>query len=621
MTKPVSDANVHSWTVLGLRARQQLHYTDENMENSKIAALVELGILCRGEPVEVHGGGAADPGPHTVSGHDQLCRFENPKFRHPFEDASLEAFTFFPPGTSVESGLARTKLAVVLGASDTPQLRACLESPDTVVVLFEPDERALIAFLDAARLASLNRKNFFCFTGDPYSFNPALQDLFPAEVFKRGTPLFLVTRRIEKDYGIWAAQVIDYFEVLHYRHAIYPLSGQSLSRSRPIRNIFRGLVYDQQRHAYENVPAYLSCPPIAELRNRLRGLPAILAAAGPGLPDRFDYLRANRDRAVIICVNNAVKPLVEAGIRPHFVIINDTSIDSGIVFRHIPELPETILVAHCLSDLGGDRFRQKYLFGNFLPEIFGNREMLRLHGSVISTAFSLASHLGCSKCVLAGAQLASDNPWGLGYAKGTVKNRPEDGEKPLIHEYPQLYPVATPFGERRYTTVNFRDAALWLAEVIRLSGVECVNTSRSSILYGRGIEYDPEPMLPKVSVAGPFSQLFRASAPRLDRREVRRYVSHELGLWKSVRDAVGAMLDETGPAMAAKGMAILAQLDGSNVTYMVERRRPFDNPKFYRLVFQGGEADRREGLRHYFENVLDMSEEFLALLGRAVRSV
>jgi len=591
------------------------------MENSKIAALVELGILCRGEPVEVSGDGAADSGPHACSGHAQLCRFEDPKFRHPFEDASVEAYTVFPPGTAVEEALAKTRLVVVLGAADTDQLRACLALRDAVVILFEPDERVLAGFLETAGLARLNRPNFFCFTGDPYSFNPALQDLFPREIFQRGTPLFLLTGRVAARYGAWAARVIEYVEVLHYRHAIYPLSGQGLFRSRPIRNIFRGLVYDQQRHAYENIPDYLACPPIAELRNRLRGLPAILVAAGPALPGRFDYLRANRDRAVIICVNNAVKPLVEAGIRPHFVIINDTSVESGIVFRHIPELPETILVAHCLSNLGGDRFRQKYLFGSFLPEIFGNREMLRLHGSVISTAFALANHLGCARCVLVGAQLASDNPWGLGYARGTVKGCPESGERPLIHEHPQLYPVTTPFGERCYTTINFRDAALWLAEVVRLSGVECVNTSRSSILYGRGIEYDAEPELPETSVTPSFSRLFRARPPRVDSREVRRYVAHELNLWKSIGGAVRAVLDESGPAMTAKGMAILGQLDKSNVTYMVERRRPFNNPKFHELVFRGGEADRREGLVHYFENVLDMSEEFLALLNTASRSV
>lgn len=591
------------------------------MENSKIAALVELGILCRGEPVEVSGDGAPDPGPHAVSGHHQLCRFENPKYRRPFEDASREAYTFFSSEDDPVDALGRTRLVVVLGASGTDQLRAALDSGDKVVILFEPDERVLAGFLEKTGLARLNRRNFFCFTGDPYSFNPALQDLFPGDVFKVGTPLFLLTGRIASRYGEWAEKVIEYFELLHYRYAIYPLTGQGLVRSRPFRDIFRGLMYDQQLHAYENIPEYLAWPALDGLRGGMRGLPAILAAAGPGLPGKFDYLRANRDRAVIICVNNAVKPLAEAGIKPHFVIINDTSVESGQVFRHIPELPETILAGHCLSDLGGDRFRQKYLFGSHLPDLFGPREMLRLHGSVISTAFSLARHLGCSMCVLAGAQLASDNPWGLGYAKGTVKEEPGTGRGDLTGEFPQLYPVTTPFGERRYTTLNFRDAALWLAEEIRLSGVACVNTSRTSILYGRGIEYAPEPELPEAPVASAFARLFRNDPPRLDRGRVRDYVAREMAVWKNVRGAARAMLADHTPAMVAKGMAILKQLDDGNVTYLLERRRPFDNRAFYRRVFEGTEAERRVGLADYFENVLNMSREFLAALERAARSV
>jgi hypothetical protein len=587
------------------------------MENSKIAALVELGILCRGVQTAPVGDGRADPGPHRFSEHPQLCRFENPAFRHPFEDPSLAAYALFPPDTTMEAALSATRLVILLGAADTPQLRAALASQGTVVVLFEPDERVLIHFLERFGLAGLNRPNLFCFTGEPRSFDPPLQDMLPGDMFRQGTPAFFATDRVRGLYGEWAGRVVEYLETLHYRHAIYGLSGQALTRSRPLRNIHRGLLYDQQVHAFENVPEYLAAPSIGCLRNRLRGAEAILVAAGPDLAERLDWIGRNRDRGVIICVNNAVKPLVEAGIRPHFVVINDTSIDSGKVFRHIPKLPETILAAHCLSDLGGDRFRQKYLFGSFLPQIFGERDNLRLHGSVISTAFSLARHMGCGRCVLVGAQLASANPWGLGYARGTVKDAPEAGERELINEHPQLCPVTTPFGEPLFTTLNFLDAALWLAEEIRVSGVPCVNTSRASILYGEGVEYDEEPVL---SGRVPnMKDLFRPEPPRVDRGEAGRWLRREIRLWSSVTEAARTLLADDTPAMAPKGMAVLDQLDKNNVTYLAERRPGFSNWDFVKLVFEGGEAARRKGLRLYFRNVLAMGGEFLALLERAVK--
>ncbi|MEZ7198147.1 6-hydroxymethylpterin diphosphokinase MptE-like protein [Pseudodesulfovibrio karagichevae] len=589
------------------------------MENSKIAALVELGILCRGVQVEPVGDGGADPGPHRFSEHSQLCRYEDPVYRHPFEDPSVAAYAVFAPDTTMEAALSGTRLVILLGAADTPQLRAALAARSAVVILFEPDERVLTRFLDQFKLAGLNRPNLFCFTGEPRSFDPPLQDMLPGGMFRLGTPAVFVTERVRGLYGRWADRVVAYLETLHYRHAIYGLSGQALNHSRPLRNIHRGLLYDQQLHAFENVPEYLTAPPIAGLRNRLRGAEAILVAAGPDLSSKLDWIRRNRERGVVICVNNAVKPLAEAGIQPHFVIINDTSIDSGMVFRHIPKLPETILVAHCLSDLGGDRFRQKYLFGSFLPQIFGEREDLRLHGSVISTAFSLARHLGCARCVLVGAQLASTNPWGLSYATGTVKDAPEAGERELINEHPQLCPVTTPFGEPLFTTLNFLDAALWLSEEIRVSGVPCVNTSKASILFGEGIEYDEEPVL--AGRAPSMKDLFRPEPPRVDREEAGRWLRREIRLWTSVAEAARTLLGDDTPAMAAKGMAILEQLDRNNVTYLAERFRGFSNGEFYRLVFEGDESSRRKGLRLYFRNVLAMSGEFLGLLGNALKSL
>ncbi|WP_394699842.1 6-hydroxymethylpterin diphosphokinase MptE-like protein [uncultured Pseudodesulfovibrio sp.] len=587
------------------------------MENSKIAALVELGILCRGVQVEPVGDGRGDPGPHRFSDHPQLCRFENPVFRHPFEDPSVSAYALFESDTTIERALSETRLVVLLGMADSPQLRAALASKTTVVILFEPDERVLVDFLERFKLAGLNRPNLFCFTGDPRSFDPPLQEMLPGDMFRLGTPAFFVTDRVSDLYGDWADRVAQYFETLHYRHAIYGLSGQALNRSRPLRDIHRGLLYDQQLHAFENVGEYLTAPPIGRLHNRLRETDAILVAAGPDLPEKLDWIKANRERGVVISVNNAVKPLAEAGIQPHFVVINDTSVDSGMVFKQIPKLPGTILVSHCLSDLGGDRFRQKYLFGSFLPQIFGERDDLRLHGSVISTAFSLARYLGCARCVLVGAQLASPDPWRLSYAKGTVHEAPGTGERELINRHPQLCPVTSPFGEALFTTLNFMDAALWLTEEIRVSGVPCVNTSKASILYGEGIEYDEEPEL---SGRVPnMKDLFRPEPPSVDRAEAGRWLRREIQLWTSVGEAARTLLADDTPAMTAKGMAVLDQLDKNNVTYLVERRGGFPNRVFSQLVFEGDEASRRKGLRMYFRDVLAMSREFLGLLAKALK--
>ena len=590
---------------------------DKRTENSRVAALVEIGILCRGEDVEVRGDGAPDPGPHDYSGHNQFCRYEHPSYQYPYEDPSVPAFDFYPPDMTMDFALAKTRMLVMLGAADSPAFRRAMQEPDSLVFLFEPDDRVLVRFLESAGLARLNRQGFFLFTGNPYSFSPALQEMLPEDLFKKGTPAVFLTERIRSLYPEWAAAVTEYMEVLHYRHAIYPLTGQFMARSRPFRKISRNLIYDQQAHCFDNVGDHLRFPDISRIRNTMRGHSAILVAAGPDLENQLEFIRRNRSRALIISVNNALKPLVEAGIRPHLTVINDISMASGKVFEHIPPVPETILVGQCMSDLGGDKFRQKYLFGDHLPSIFGPRPSLELHGSVITAAFSLAVYLGCVRTVLVGAQLCSDNPWSLTYAKGTVKDRAEGKDRPLIHRFPQLYPVTMQCGDTAYTTINFRDAALWLAENIRLSGVECINTARHSILFGRGIEYDPEPELPEAEVNRQFASLFKPDPFRPDFMGAADYVRYETDRWTNIARTSAELLKAQGPIFVGKGVAVLEHMDKHNVTCLVERFGTFRNDQFMKMLNRRSAREQEAALRYYYEHVLEMSRDLLRRLSKA----
>jgi hypothetical protein len=593
------------------------------MESARTAALIQLGILCRGtgaEPEREPGShGTADPGPHVYSGHEPLCRYENPAFQHPYDDPGRSTYELFPDDLTLDDALGRTRLLVFLGAAPSPELLRCLAKQDAVVLVFEPDEVVFDAFAQAVRLPLLSRDGVFCFLGEAYGFNPPLQDMLQGNIFGLGTPAFFMTERIRRGHGVWTAEVIEYLEVLHYRHAVYGIGSQYWSRSLPLRRIGSSLTYDQQLHAYENIPDCLQCLDIATLRDKLSGHTAILVAAGPDLNAKLDYVRANRDRAVVICVNNAVKPLAEAGVLPHFVIINDISIASGEVFRHLPAMPGTILVGHCLAALGGDRFGRKYLFGNHLPEIFGHREDLDAHGSVISAAFSLAVLMGCSKCILVGGQLASDNPWGLEYARGTLNELRGSRHGVLTNRFPQLYPTRTPDGETLYTTLNFRDAALWLAEVVRVAGVACVNTSRSSILYGQGIMYEAEPELAPAPVDAAVLALPDGHPSLADTGAVARHVRAERADWEAVALGVQEVLALSGPGFEAGAMALLKAFDARGVTYLVHRFQAFDNRRFHRLVFEGDGRERARGLRYFLEHVLAMSQGLIQVLDRVAQ--
>lgn len=586
------------------------------MTNPTFTALAELGLLCLGAPLPSAGGDTA-PGLHTYRDHIQFCRYENSAYRHPFPDSSAPIYDFYGPDLTIDQALRLTNLVIMLGAEHDEALQRCLDDPDTMVLIFEPDAEAMAKFVAATKANRLVQQRAFLFLGDPYSFNPALQDMLPRGVFIQGTPAVFQTQRIATHYEDWAEKTTEYMEILHYRHAIYPLTAQTMRDSRPLRTIRRERTYAQQLHAYENVGDYLVSPDIRQLKNRLSGQTAILVAAGPALTEKLDYIRKNRDRAVVICVNNALKPLSEAGIKPHFTVINDTSFASAEVFDVIPKQPGTILVAHCLAGLGGDRFRQKYLFDSYQENVFPKRPELDLHGSVITTAFSLARLLGCPRCVIAGAQLASHDPSKLAYAKGTTNHSPDMIMKRQKNGGGSLYPVITPFDETLYTTPNFRDAALWLTEEIRLSGVDCVNITRDSILYGHGIRHESEPTLPETSTARLLADLFKPDPPRINRKLVGQFLTQEKGKWAALRKVATDLLASAPALLAAKGEVILKQLDESGVTFMVEGFPGFETSRFHALAFSKDVGKKAEGFRFYFENLQKMSAALIEALDRA----
>lgn len=99
------------------------------------------------------------------------------------------------------------------------------------------------------------------------------------------------------------------------------------------------------RNIANNLPTYLSTPPLDILRDRFRGCPAILVAAGPSLSRNIDQLAALRDRAVIIAAQTTLRPLLARGIVPHFVTSLDFSDMSRQFFEGLDIPEEVVLVA------------------------------------------------------------------------------------------------------------------------------------------------------------------------------------------------------------------------------------------------------------------------------------
>ena len=162
-----------------------------------------------------------------------------------------------------------------------------------------------------------------------------------------------------------------------------------------------------------NLPTYLRQPGVEVLRDRARGFPAILVAAGPSLARNLDQLAAWRDRAVIIAVQTVFKTLLERGLPPHFVTALDFHEMSAEFFRGVADTGGTILVAepkvtwHVPDAYRG---RVHLLASTFVPDLLRSstpqRDTLRSGTTVSHLSFYLAEHLGCDPIILLGQDLA-----------------------------------------------------------------------------------------------------------------------------------------------------------------------------------------------------------------------
>ena len=170
------------------------------------------------------------------------------------------------------------------------------------------------------------------------------------------------------------------------------------------------------RNIANNLPTYVSTPPADVLRRKYEGRPAILVAAGPSLSKNVDQLVGVEDRAVIIAAQTTLRPLLECGIRPHFVTSLDFSDLSRQFFEGV-DIPEDVtLVAEPKASWevvdafrGGTALdgRRVILLDNefahrCLGEALAKRMPMEAGSTVMHLAFYLAEWLGCDPIIFIG---------------------------------------------------------------------------------------------------------------------------------------------------------------------------------------------------------------------------
>ncbi len=184
---------------------------------------------------------------------------------------------------------------------------------------------------------------------------------------------------------------------------------------------------DTVRNLLHNIDHYVTAGGITELEGACRNQPAVIVSAGPSLARSLKLLAQPgvRDRCVIIAVQTTLQPLLDAGIKPHFV----TALDYHEISRRFYEQlnPEdvadvTLIVEPKAHPVILDAYPGpiRICASRFLDDLLGEcaRDMgtIRPGATVAHLALYVAELLGCNPIALIGQDLGFTD--GLYYAPG-----------------------------------------------------------------------------------------------------------------------------------------------------------------------------------------------------------
>ncbi len=166
------------------------------------------------------------------------------------------------------------------------------------------------------------------------------------------------------------------------------------------------------RNLMKNLYLLAKYPGITSLKDRFKGIPSLVIGAGPTLDLFLKELPELRKKMILIAVDTAMKPLAEAGISPDFMVIVDPQYWNTKYLERI-KTTDSLFVAEPathprnfrLIDTRGFWIGSFFPLGKYFEEIIGEKGTLGAGGSVTTTAWDFARHIGSKEIFLLGVDL------------------------------------------------------------------------------------------------------------------------------------------------------------------------------------------------------------------------
>jgi len=358
--------------------------------------------------------------PLTAASGEPSARIPDGPLLHSSRDPRAEARRLV---RAVLGSAADTLVFLGLGLGYAAE--ACLESEVPRLIACEADPGALAAAFrlrDFSRLLA-DRRLGFVVGGEPEALISALE-------LSGGTRAAILESK--------AATSTDPSWFERARRAVERWNAKGEVNENTLRRFGKLWV----RNLARNLPRAAESPGVETLAGLFEGIPALVLAAGPSLDPILPYMKDVSKRALVLCVDTALRSLLRYGPEPDFLVVVDPQYWN---WRHLAGLsaPSSFLVSETTTWPAVFRASRRgaFLGGSLFPlgrriEAFvGGKGHLGAGGSVATSAWDLGRIMGCSPLWMAGLD--------LGYPDGQTHARASLFEQRALASGKRLEPASS----------------------------------------------------------------------------------------------------------------------------------------------------------------------------------
>lgn len=272
-------------------------------------------------------------------------------------------------------------------------------------------------------------------------------------------------RYIHPNYiELFKKEIVAFLTMIRKRINLLMIRENTIIRfsSNNVDNIFNNICY-----LCDNYQAYqlASIVPI--------DMPAIIVSAGPSLNKNINELKRAKNKAFIVAVDTAVKPLLNAGIKPDIIVTVDAKKPVNLFEMEGVEQIPLLLSISSSKEVANYHKGKKFFFceyEGYIDRIFEELQIPFYHvetgGSVSTNALSFVYKLGYSVIILVGQDLAmTDNKT---HADGTFKEHMNEIDTSRLKKVEGYY------GEEVPTRPDFYFYLQWFNDFCKRAKDVCI---------------------------------------------------------------------------------------------------------------------------------------------------